>query len=241
MNLPIIIILGGLGTRLGEIAKNTPKSLIPVNGEPFISWQLKHLREQGFRRVVLCAGHMGEHIQAFVGDGSKFGLKISYSYDGKILLGTGGAVKKALRIFDDEAFFITYGDSYLPINMGQVELFYFNREMKASVMTVFKNNNLLDKSNVRFVSGEIKLYDKENSTPSMKYIDYGLSIIKKSDFIYFNDKIKFDLSELFRVLSKQKKLAGLEVFTRFYEIGSLKGLEETESFLTRKMTADSTI
>ena len=115
MTLPVAILAGGLATRLRPITEKIPKSLVDVAGEPFIVRQLDYLFRQRVRDVVLCIGYLGEMIEAVVGDGSRFGLRVSYSIDGPILLGTGGALRRAAPLLG-EAFFVLYGDSYLPVD-----------------------------------------------------------------------------------------------------------------------------
>src|SRR5437763_6730628 len=110
---PVVILAGGMATRLGDISRTTPKALIDVNGEPFIMHQLRLLKERGISRIVLCVGHLGEQIQKLVGSGSNLGLDVQYSFDGPRLLGTGVAIKKAMNKIDAPAFFVLYGDSYL--------------------------------------------------------------------------------------------------------------------------------
>ena len=95
--LPVAILAGGLASRLQPLTRHTPKSLVVVAGRPFIFHQLELLHSQGVRRVVLCVGHLGEQIEAAVGDGRRFGLDVEYSFDGSRLLGTGGALKRAIR------------------------------------------------------------------------------------------------------------------------------------------------
>ena len=73
-----------------------------------------------FGEVVLCIGYLGEMIEAVVGDGSHFGLRVSYSMDGPVLLGTGGALRRAGPLLG-EACFVLYGDSYLPVDFGPIE------------------------------------------------------------------------------------------------------------------------
>ena len=96
--LPVAILAGGLATRLRPITETIPKALVDVAGVPFICRQLDYLHAQGVHRVILCIGYLGEMIQKVVGDGSKFGLEVSYSPDGPVLLGTGGALKQALPL-----------------------------------------------------------------------------------------------------------------------------------------------
>src|ERR1700684_3500726 len=108
--LPVAILAGGLATRLLPLTEKIPKALLPIQGEPFISHQLRLLAASGIDRVILCAGFLGEEIQKFVGDGSRFGLTVEFSFDGPTLRGTAGAIKQALPKLGPE-FFVLYGDS----------------------------------------------------------------------------------------------------------------------------------
>jgi len=229
--LTVAILAGGKGTRLLSIAKTQPKALIKVLGKPFIFYQLYYLQKQGIKKVVICIGHMGEMIQSAVGDGSKFNLKISYSSDGSKLLGTGGAIKKALPRLGDE-FFILYGDTFLPINFNLVQEAYFSDNYPL-LMTVLKNNGRWDRSNVLLKKNNLVDYNKQKSTNSMHYIDYGLSIISADIFKNYDQNSYIDLSEIYEELSKYNKIKALEVFERFYEIGTPKSLLETEKYFLK--------
>ena len=132
--LPVVILAGGLATRLYPVTQTIPKALIPVAGRPFIDHQLALLKEKGVTQVVLCVGNLGTRIEEFVGDGTHWGLEVRYSYDGDVLLGTGGAIKKAAGILT-EAFMILYGDSYLDIDFEPV-VQQFNAEKLPVLMTV---------------------------------------------------------------------------------------------------------
>src|SRR5580700_2704060 len=157
--LPVAILAGGLATRLRPLTETIPKSLVEINGQPFLWHQLRLLRESGIGRVVLCVSHLGEQVRDSVGDGHDFGLHIDYSFDGPILLGTAGALKRALPLLG-EAFFVLYGDSYLPIDLGAVEA-AFRASGKTGLMTVYPNHGQWDSSNVEFVDSEIVTYNKK--------------------------------------------------------------------------------
>ena len=230
MTIPVVILAGGLGKRLREKAINKPKALIDVAGKPFIERQLYYLASQGIKEIVICTAHLGKQIRDFVGDGTYFNLKISYSDDGIKLLGTGGSIKKATKILG-EVFFILYGDSFLPINFSLVEKAYFQQN-KPALMTVLRNKNILDKSNVFFENKSVK-YNKKKPHKSMNYIDYGLNVVKSSIFNNFPSDKMFDLADVFEDLSNKDMLAGLEVYDRFYEIGSIKGLNDTIEFFKK--------
>lgn len=224
----VAILAGGLASRLGEITKKLPKSLVVVSRKPFIFHQLEILKSQGIKNVVLCVGHLGEMIEHTVGDGHNFNLNIKYSYDGDKQLGTGGSIKKALHLLDS-SFFVLYGDSLLPINFEKVQQAYDAK--KLGLMTIIKNDNAWDVSNVLYNDGKLIEYNKLNPKPNMKYIDYGLSILNKNAFDYFVNQQVFDLSDLFVLLSSKGELSAFEVYDRFYEIGSKKGIQETEDYL----------
>src|SRR5581483_177601 len=144
--LPVAILAGGLATRLRPVTASVPKALLPVAGRPFIAWQLELLAQQGVDQVILCLGFLGEQIQAVVGDGSGFGLGIRYSFDGDQPRGTGGALRHALPSLG-EAFFVLYGDSYLPCSFARIQAAYLATQAPA-LMTVLRNQDCWDKSNV---------------------------------------------------------------------------------------------
>ncbi|HXB58652.1 MAG TPA: nucleotidyltransferase family protein [Candidatus Acidoferrales bacterium] len=223
--IPVAILAGGLATRLRPITEKIPKSLVPVADRPFLAHQLELLYSRGIRRAVLCIGYLGEMIQQDFGS-EKFGIKLDYSLDGPKLLGTGGAIKRALPLLGEE-FFVLYGDSYLPIDYAPIADFFY-RSGKPGLMTVFRNEGKFDTSNVVFSDGEIKVYDKKNKLPEMRYIDYGLSLFKASVFDSYPADQVFDLAEVMGKLVREKQLAGFEVAERFYEIGSPAGLAELE-------------
>lgn len=226
---PVVILAGGLATRLRPITETIPKALIEVAGRPFIYHQLAYLKKQGLSKVILSIGYLGEMIHEVIGDGSQMGLQIQYSFDGEVLLGTGGAIKKALPMLGD-AFFVLYGDSFLPINFLEVEK-AFRTSSKKGLMTVLKNENQWDTSNVIYEDGQLSEYNKRELKPSMLYIDYGLGVLKSDVFQDYPFATSFDLSDVYNQLSIQNQLAGFEVYQRFYEIGSLVGIRETENYL----------
>jgi NDP-sugar pyrophosphorylase family protein len=232
LDIPVAILAGGCATRLRPITEKIPKSLISVAGKPFLAHQLEWLRSRGLRHVVLCVGYLGEMIQRDFGDGSQFGVRLDYSFDGPKLLGTGGAIKHALPLLGEE-FFILYGDSYLPIEYHPVAEF-FQRSGKLGCMTVYRNEGRHDTSNVIFRNGQITVYDKKNRTPEMQHIDYGLSLFRNTAFGLFPAGKPFDLAEVMGKLVREKQLAGYEVHERFYEIGSPAGLAELETLLKSK-------
>ena len=234
--LPVVILAGGMATRLRPLTEKIPKSMIQVARRPFIEHQLLFLKEQGVSRVVICIGYLGEMIKGFVGSGSRYGLNITYVEDGDFPLGTGGAIMKALPVLKEE-FFILYGDSFLPISFHRVHEAYV-KSKTLGLMTIYRNKGQLDKSNVQILDGGLIDYDKNIENVSMDYIDYGLSVINPSAFAEFKNDVVFDLAVVFQSLSKLNQLRGYEVFERFYEIGSISGLSDAEKFFLSKKFND---
>jgi len=231
--IPCVAILsGGLATRLKPITEKIPKAMVEIAGKPFVHWQLKLMKEKGFSNIVICAGHLGDQIKNYAGDGSEFGLTVDYSFDGAVLLGTGGAIRKALPLLGDK-FGIMYGDSYLNIDFEPI-FRYFNTNNKKGLMTVIKNDNQWDKSNVIYHDGSVVKYDKKNITDEMRYIDYGFAILKKDSFADIEGSRVIDLADVYKDLVDSNEMLGYEVCERFYEIGSLKGMEETERYIKNK-------
>jgi MurNAc alpha-1-phosphate uridylyltransferase len=229
---PVAILAGGLATRLRPITETIPKAMVDVAGKPFIVRQLNHLREQGISQVVLCIGHLGDLVRELVGSGGSFGLEVSYSEDGPNLLGTGGALAKAIPLLGDD-FFVLYGDSFLPLSFSVVQDAY-EKSGQPALMTVLKNQNQWDKSNVLFVLGQLHEYNKRAPRAEMTYIDYGLGVVSASVLKQRPSGPPFDLADVYQDLSLKGQLAGLEVRERFYEIGSHTGLKETEDYFLAK-------
>ncbi len=231
--LPVAILAGGIATRLRPLTKMIPKALVKVAGEPFIVHQLRLLKQHSFKKVVLCVGYRGEMIEGVIGNGRSLGLEVKYSYDGPALLGTAGALKKALPLLG-KAFFVLYGDAYLECDYRDIQSAFLHCN-KIGLLTVFHNSGAWDASNIVYEQGRIINYDKNNFSSRMEYIDYGVAVLKKEAF---SDKMKdtgpFNLAQIYRYLIKRGEMAGYEVTKRFYEIGSYAGLEQARQYLKRK-------
>jgi NDP-sugar pyrophosphorylase family protein len=229
--LPAAILAGGMGTRLYPLTERIPKALIAINGEPFLAHQLRLLRTRGIERVVLLIGQHGERIREYAGDGARFGVTVEYSADGPELLGTAGAVRKALPLLGNE-FFVLYGDSYLPCSYRQVAE-AFRAAGQPGLMTVYRNEGKWDTSNVEFAEGEgrILAYDKKNRTERMRHIDYGVGVFARAAF---DGGTQADLAELYGDLLREQQLAAYAVEERFYEIGSFSGIAELTGLLAER-------
>jgi NDP-sugar pyrophosphorylase family protein len=235
--LPVVILAGGLATRLRPLTERIPKALVEVAGRPFLEHQLALLRDRGIQRAVLCVAYLGETIEARLGDGSQLGIRLDYCYDGPELLGTGGAIRRALPLLG-EGFFVLYGDSYLDCDYAAVAE-AFRRSGRRGLMTVYRNDGCFDASNVEYAGGEILRYDKRARTPGMRYIDYGLGVFRRSVFEEIPEGTARDLATVYQDLLQAGDLAAYESTERFYEIGSPEGLRETAEYLAGRSTGKS--
>ena len=223
--LPVCILAGGVGSRLGETVADTPKPLLEVAGRPFLLWQLDLLREHGARRIVLSVGYLGELIEQRIGDGHDLGLEIRYAYDPPQLAGTGGAVRGALPLLGD-AFFVLYGDTYLQIDHTAVQRAFQASDCPA-LMTVLRNEGRWDTSNATF-DGRRVVYDKRTPPAGAAWIDSGLGVLRADALDVSDDP---DLAGVYEELSRRGELAGFEATERFHEIGTPTALAETDAFL----------
>jgi NDP-sugar pyrophosphorylase family protein len=234
MSVPAAILAGGLGTRLQRVTGRIPKSLVDVAGRPFAVHQIELLRRHRITDVVFLVGYLGEMIRDTLGDGSRWGVRLRYVFDGPEALGTGGAIRGALGELG-ESFFVLYGDSYLECDYAAIEE-AFVASGKTGLMTVCGNGDRWDRSNVLFSHGRIVRYDKQGRTPDMRHIDFGLGVFRRAAFAERSEHEAFDLVGVYQQLIADDDLAGFEVPGRFYEIGSPVGLEETRAHLAAKGT-----
>jgi len=227
----VVILAGGEGTRIRHLWPDIPKALIPVNGRPFIEHQLNLLASHGFRRVLICTGYGADRVEDFVGDGSRWGMKVTYSREAEDrLLGTGGALVNALGRLE-ERFMVLYGDAYLPIDYARAVAAYQAQPLPA-MMCVFRNRGRWDRSNAAVRDGRVVRYDKKSPDADFEYIDYGVNFFARSIIErYALRPLPLDLAVIQSDLAAAGELAAYEVHTRFYEIGSPEGLRDLERFL----------
>jgi NDP-sugar pyrophosphorylase family protein len=223
-----VILAGGLGTRLGAIARHRPKALVPINGRPFVDYQLALLAREGISQVVFCIGNLGDQIVAHVGTGGRFGLRADYIEDGLPLRGTAGALRRALDAgLLADAFFVLYGDSYLPIEYQPI-FDRYRRGGLTALMTVMRNEGRWDRSNVMYCASRVTLYQKECDDATrarMTHIDYGLSVLSRALVAKeIEPNVVSDLADLYHRLSLAGELGAYEVAERFYEVGSEAGI-----------------
>lgn len=233
----IVIIAGGLGTRLAHRTFATPKILVPVHGRPFAAWLLEHLARVGVREVLLCIGHLGHLVRQAIGDGRAFGLRASYSDEGDLRLGTAGCLRRALPLLAP-SFVVTYGDAYLPFDYLSLLRDLDAHPDARGTMAVFRNVDRFDASNVAVdpARSRVLRYEKRRlgsaRPPDLDHIDYGATALRRDVIQALTPDVPAGLDEAQRALAAAGELRALSVPERFYEIGSEQGLRDLEQHLS---------
>lgn len=227
--MQMVILCGGLATRLGNYAKNTPKSMVNIQGKPFLEYQIEILKKHSIKDIVLCVGHLSEKIKEYFEDGSKFNVNIQYSDDGDKLLGPIGALKNAESLLEN-IFLIMYGDSYINVDFQKIYSKFLKHD-KLGLMTVYKNFDKYDNSNIAVENGMVVDYKKSNRTKDIIFIDYGMSILRKKSLEFVPKDTFFPTDQFFSSLIKMRELLAFEVKQRFYHIGNPASLEEFRNFI----------
>lgn len=227
----IVILNGGLGTRVASVSKGMPKCLIKFASKSFLFLQLELIKKKGIKNVVICCGYKSNLIikELKKKNIKKLGLNILISVENR-KLGTGGAIINAYKYLHNN-FYIIYGDSWLNINYKKVEKKFISSKKK-SVMTVIKSSLIKNhKPNIFLKNNELISYEKNSNNNNYKYIDYGLIVLKKDVLQYFFKNKRFDLNVIIKFLIKHKDIAVYKVKKKFYHIGSLQGIREIKKII----------
>ena len=230
----VVILAGGLGTRMLPRTERIPKVLLDVAGRPFVAWLLERLAGCGYDDVVFCIGHLGEQVRDVVGDGSPFGVRARFVDEGKDLRGTGGALVLAREagLLHDE-FLVSYGDSYLPFDYAApLDLLRAHDEWDA-VMAVFENDKRWDASNVELTTDRARVarYEKGSSDDALRFIDYGATALRLRALAGYPDDARFGLDAVQHALAKSERMGAHVADERFFEIGSPEGHADLEARL----------
>ena len=225
-----VILAGGLGTRLKPLTNRLPKSMVEVMGKPFLQHQIELLRDQGLTRLVLCVGHQADQIISHFGHGASLGVRIEYSHDGAVPLGTGGALVKAVPLLDSW-FLVLDGDSYLPIDF-HAPITHFLTHPAPALMTVYRNANRYGRSNVAIGQGRVIVYDRTQG--DFAYMHAGLTVFQRQALEAFTADRFMLMDEIYQSLVASHNLACFVLEQRFYEIGSHAGLNDLEGYLASR-------
>jgi mannose-1-phosphate guanylyltransferase/phosphomannomutase len=243
----IIIVAGGLATRMRPITEDIPKCLIDINGTPLIEHQLMFFKKKGYTDIIFCVAHLAEKVKAYFGDGGRFGLHVEYVQETEELMGTAGSVKLAEGLIPDgEDFIVYYGDNLTRMDMDWFLAFHREKSgvgticmrplpigyKSSSVITLDKGKRIavfLEKPPIE----EIEKYeDKE------RYINSGIYAFKRDVFRFIPENVKFDFAkQLFpRLMQETSGLFGYATTEFFREIGRVEKYERfLEEFRGKKV------
>jgi len=224
-----VILAGGLGTRLRPITEQIPKPMVEVNGRPFLEYILRHMAGQGFDRILLLVGYLGSQIEAYFGDGSRFGVSIDYSFEDRPL-GTGGALRQALAKLDNR-FLLLYGDSFLPIDYRQVSNAFSQSAFDGDGLLVVYQNHDNDTgvpSNVALNRGRhVIRYEKGARGSGLGFVDAGALCLRSRVLQEFSLGEAMSLEHVvFPMLIARHQLDGFITEQRFFDIGTPERLRE---------------
>lgn len=201
--IPVAILCGGLGTRLGNLTKSTPKSLVKVAGKPFLFWQLELLQQHGFTEIVLCTGHLGNLIAHEIADAQRYsdsfkGLEIHIVQDPRPRYGTAHAIRRAFPL-KDQTFCTLYGDSYLECDYE-------------SLVETFLDTPKFDALKTTYAG-----------------VDYGFGVFRRQAFTdaFYEAEIK----DVYDTLERYGRLMKVEMPEPWKEMGSPSGLKELDQYL----------
>jgi len=223
----VIILAGGLGTRLRPFTETIPKPMIDICGKPFLEHKLVQLKNSGTKKVLLCVAYLGEKIEGYFKDGKDFGLDIKYSYE-KELMGTAGAVKQAESLIETDPFIVMNGDTHTNLDLEELLLFHHTYNLPMT-MAVTRATNPTEQELVKIKDGLITNFYKRKTSEHKNYlqthqnlwINMGAYVLTKKilDLVPHGIKTSFEM-EIFPTLSSN--MAG------FYYEGYMKDLANIE-------------
>ena len=205
-----IILAGGLGTRLGALTRSMPKPLLDIAGQPFLEYIIWNLRRHGIRRVVLSVGYLAEKIQTMLGDGSRFGLDLTYIVENEPL-GTGGGLKLAADLLDDE-FLVLNGDTIFDVNYLDLALGRSSENLAA--MALRQVDDVSRYGNVRLEGGQVRRFC-EKEAPGPGVISGGVYALRKEALEFLPEGCSSIEQDMFPRLVKAGRLSG-QVYNGFF-------------------------
>jgi NDP-sugar pyrophosphorylase family protein len=232
--MQVVILAGGLGTRLRPLTTQVPKPMVPVAGAPYLEHQLRLLAGQSLNDIVVLTGYLGEQIEEYFGDGRQLGLRMRYSRESQPL-GTGGALREARPLLD-ESFLVIYGDSYLPIKYSGLGR-RLAMTAASGVIAVYRDPS--GQTNVSCnvaldTDGTVLRYDKQASADDreLQYVEAGVLALRRSVLDLIPPAGASSLEEqVFPILIERRRLLGFRTNQRFYDMGTPERLHAIEAYL----------
>jgi len=224
LNRQVVILAGGLGTRLRSVVRDVPKPMADIQGKPFLEYLLQLLIQNGYQNFLFLVGYKGDVIKSYFGDGSKFGVNIEYSTEA-IPLGTGGALFNAWDKLSDD-FFMVNGDTFFDIQYEILEDFIAGRNRELLIALRYSNDlsryGIIEiDNNYKVISFSEKGQVQENRIDG--YINGGVYFLNKKVLEpfyekYVNSAVSLE-NDILPLLVKIGKVYGLPIGGKFIDIG----------------------
>lgn len=229
-----VILAGGLGTRLAPITHTTPKPMVPFHGRPFLAYLIDLLKQQGFTKVMLLLGYLAPKVQAYFGDGSRFGITIEYSVT-PVEDDTGRRIWH-VRERLDPLFLLMYGDNYWPMPFDRMWA-WFSSHTAPAMVTIYRNDEGYSKDNVIIdTEGMITTYDKSRQATGLKGVELGFMLLRREILARLPDQNCSFEKVMFPHLSAQRQLLAFVTDHRYYSVSTPERLPLTADFLARQPT-----
>lgn len=227
-----VILAGGYGTRLKPFTDTSPKPMYPFEGKPFLEYLIEQVRSFGIREIVLLLGYLPEKIQDYFGDGSRWGVHITYSVT-PVEYETGLRIKSAAPLLSDE-FLLMYCDNYCPIAFSRLVADY-EKNGALIQFTAYRNMDGYTKNNLRLAeNGLVEVYDKKRLTPGLQGVDIGYAIVNKKVLELLPEENHNFEAVVYPALVAEKKLFATVTEHRYYSVGSWERIELTKEFFRPK-------
>jgi len=225
--LPVVVLAGGVGSRIASVDPTVPKPMLRLIDRPFLDWKLAGLAQQGVREVILLVAHRSQVIVDHVATDPVPQLSVTIIDEGPDPLGTAGALRAAADYLPDR-FFVTYGDSFLTqsfLPLGRV----FDERRPEAAIAVVEHDSAAQPGNIALDGDVVIDYHKPDRPGRFPFLDYGQLALERRALLRLPEGFLGDLGALLRMLIAERALLGVVVSGEFHDLNTPEALAATES------------
>lgn len=223
--LPVVILAGGVGSRIASVDPKVPKPMLEVHGRPFLDWKLAGLVDEGVTEVIVLVSHRSDVIAAHLATDPVSGLQISIVDEGPDPMGTAGALRAAVDVLPDR-FFVTYGDSFLTTSFSDLGRLFDDRRPEAAIAVV-EHDSELQPGNICLDGSYVVEYIKPKERGRFQYLDYGQLALERRALLRLPDGYRGDLGVLLSSLIADRALLAVVVDGEFFDLNTPEALIAT--------------
>lgn len=229
--MQVVILAGGLGTRLKPITEKVTKVMVEVHGKPFLEYQFRYLKKFGFKKFLLLVSYLGDQVKNYFKDGQAFGIEIEYNEE-KEPMGTAGALKMAESKLE-ESFLLINGDTFYPLDFKDF-LSRANLIKQGGLIAVYQNQEKVAANNLKVESdGMISACASDKNASELNGVDGGVSFYHKKilDFIPEGKKCSLE-NDIYPLLIRRRLLRAYFTSSRYYDMGTFERLNIIKKVLS---------